>query len=224
MARKWNVALIALFCGLCLIFGAQVSLASVVQFSPVPPRPDWWDSADARVIFDDNENSAYPCVPPVPSSGSGTAEGPAGYAYDYQAFSFLEDGIWGDFLHVRLQNEFNPDMIKKFWVAYHYEGDPLYHGDVAFIEITGYYPDGSREGSDIWPVVYGDWVYLEFEMFPQPYLEDFLVGIGVSDGGPNDFSVDYLEMGTYCVPIPSTLLLLGGGLAGLFGLRRRLAK
>lgn len=217
MARKWNLALIAVFCGLCLILGAQVSLASVIQSEPT--RPDWWDSADARVIFD-NEDPAYPSVPSVPSSGGGTAEGTKGYPYNYMTTSFPMNEFWVDAILLHLENQFNPDKVKKFWVAYHFQGTNIDPG----IEITGYYPDGSRQGTHGSAVVDGDWVYLETEMFPQPLSEDFMVWIGASEDGANAFSVDYLEMGTYCVPIPSTLLLLGGGLAGLFGLRRRLAK
>ena len=195
-----------------LVFTALPALAChSCDYTP-PERPDWWDNADAKVIF---------CpVPSMGTSGGGTAAGTKGYEYSWMTQSIFDS----DYLSVLLQNQENQSMTKLFWVAVHFSDWNNDLGDCEAPIITGYYRDGSSESispeygdGTVW--VNGDWAFWESELFPQPDRETFTINVA-----GEEFEIDYVENGTYCVPIPSTLFLLGGGLVGLFGIRRRIRR
>lgn len=204
----------ALLLVLALVVGSIQAQANMVSVD----RPDWWDTADAQVIFNQ--------LPTAGTTGGGIAGGSAGYGYDYMTVSFPFPGAREDYLLVNLDNQEDPGKWKLFWIAAHIGGQGV--GSVInnldveeFVLITGYDSAGNPRGVDGFDYGWndGDWIWVEAWMFPQPDRETFLVQIlSEADG----FNVDYLELGTKCVvPIPSTLLLLGGGLLGIIGLRRK---
>ncbi len=193
--------------------------------SPVPDyRPDWWSNADAKVSLD---------TPAPGTSGGGIADGSKGYAYTWMTLTFFdsdpEDGGRTNFLTVWLDNDENQNMTKKFWLAVHFSEAFSELPDSDPPTITGYYEDGTYKSltpnvDDV--VLAGNWVYWEPSMFPQPDRETFVIQTLGDYLNPEktNFTIDYVEMGTYCVPIPSTLLLLSGGLLSIAGLRRKLRK
>jgi len=219
-----------LLIGLCACVGLVLSLGltqgqacTVLQTDPCPECvPGWWAKADAQVVFDS--------VPDMGRSGEGTAErlSPGGaFSYSWETMSFFDT----DYLILNLENEENASLTKHFWVSYHFNGTlptdaSLLGGTSGLLGITGYYETLISENDQslaftstdfgVLEVEHGKCAWVEATMWPQPARESFLLVVG-----KDDFSVDHLKLGTKCVPLPSTLLLLGGGLVGLIGFKRR---
>jgi hypothetical protein len=53
---------------------------------------------------------------------------------------------------------------------------------------------------------------------------DTLTLVGSDPSGGNGFMIDYFTYNTNPVPLPSAVLLLGPGIAGLAAIRRRFTK
>jgi hypothetical protein len=199
----------ALFIGL----GFVQAQACVVVQEPCDgcERPDWWDTADAQVTFPSWTLGMW-------KGGGGTAAGEKDYSFSYSTYENPD----GKFISVNLENE-QALPIKQIWVAFHVKEGVSVEGFEPTIQITGHYNNQDPEVlfndvSDI--TVSGNWFCLETLMTPQPAFENFIIRIG------DDYRLaDYLELGTKgAVPIPSTVLLLGAGFAGLVGFRKRRAK
>jgi len=218
MQVKSNIKNRIVFPGLAVFIGFFM-LCSSVYAGLVEDRPDWWevDIADAMVVFDG--------MPMQGTTGSEIlAAGTAKFEYDYSTFSWIGGGSFDNYLFVNLGNQWNPTKIKKIWIGYETVGDiPL----SPLMSITGYHENGETIEAMVINDYYDEsekYGFIEAIIAPQPDRETFLFHIAsINTNDPQfDFSIDYLEIGTKCVvPIPSALVLLGGGLIGLVGLRRR---
>ena len=124
---------------------------------------------------------------------------------------------------MNLDNEENPSMTKKFWVSFTFDGDLPQQGEL--VSIASYYDELDEETDTmLFSIgnglnVEGNCAWLEASLLPQPDRESFVIALGNPNG---EFSVNCVQLATKCVPIPSTLLLLGGGLVGLIGVRKKL--
>jgi hypothetical protein len=159
-------------------------------------------------------------------TGGSARAGRPGYSwtdwYHYSWDTFSIDEL--DYLVVNLDNEENGAMIKDLWVSFTFTG--ALPANQHLVYITSYYENlGLPNDTESYGIgngleVFENCVWLETSIFPQPDRESFVIALGDAD----DFYVDCVQLATKCVPIPSTLLLLGGGLAGLIGFRRRRTK
>ena len=184
-------------CALVLSLGLVEARAfSVAQIDPCPGcEPSWWADADARIVFDS--------VPDMAPYGGDTAEGTAGFSYDWKTASFFGT----DYLTLDLENEEDEFLTKHFWILFKYSG--TLDNNPNLVEIRGRYdqlPDGQLQLTASQFLGEGACRWVEETMYPQPFEETFVIALGNSD-----FQMNSLELGTKCVPIPSTLLLLGGG-------------
>jgi hypothetical protein len=208
---------------LSVFFVMQLSLlllSSSVQADLVDERPDWWGgTADAMIIFDP--------IPGVEILDPVMAGGEKGYAYtvDFseQSWTIPSYGtVTNSFINVDLTNEENLDKTKLFWVAFQYESN--YSPNYTSVSIRGHYEDGSISpelvSADNFRIV-NDWVYVEARLSHQPAWDEFVIQLDSVINGIPFYNINYLEIGTECVPIPSTLLLFGGGVVGLAGVVRR---
>jgi len=205
----------------CLMaFIGLFMLCSSVQASPStdPERPDWWDDADATIIFD-----------PIPSGDITTpllAGGTGGYTYTayFNETSFQSNSFTT--MNIFLSNEEKPQNIKFFWVGLHYNTGSEYAPDESFVDIVGHYNDGSGSTVDFDSFeldATNGWAYWGASLSPQPVWENFDILVNVADSDGDLFDVDYIEVATKAdpVPLPSAIFLLGGGLIGLAGFVRR---
>jgi len=191
-------------------------------------RPDWWDNADARIelalVNFTYEDINIPVV----------ADGTKGYLYTTHFNTIAVPPFFSSTsLTLDLENEENPNKTKLFWVGIHFIGhlNPVSGyvlPDQSFVDIIGNYNDGSQTktlGYDYFKVDADSegtgWAYFETSLFPQPASEEFSIQMDAFFNGAPAFQIDRIEIGTYCVPVPSALFLFGGGLVGLVGLRRR---
>lgn len=188
-----------------LVFSLGVSQANACAIPCPDCIPEWWTTADARIDMPSWTLDMW-------DGGGGTADGTKGYDFSYSTFETPE----GAFLAVNLENEENQNMEKKFFVGLHVSSSQSY---LPFVKVTSYYADGSVVPLEYVASNEGLWFCLEETISPQPGFESFLIKLSNEDGAA---VVDYVKLGTKCVPIPSTLLLLGGGLVGLVGIRKKL--
>lgn len=222
------------FSGLTVLIGFFMMLSTAYADIIDHERPGWWDIADARLeLLLPNFTYADIQTPVV-------ADGSKGYTYTTHFNTTAMPPFFSSTsLTVDLENEENPNKTKLFWVGVHFIGhfNPFANGYIlpdeseSFVDIIGKYNNGSQTGTlgydyfkvDADPAGSG-WAYFGASLFPQPAREEFNILVDTFFLGIPAFQIDRIEIGTYCVPIPSALLLFGGGLAGLVGLKRRKQK
>jgi len=217
------------FSGLVVFIGFFMLFSTAnacVATAPDHKRPDWWDMADAKIVF---SPLIYKDI-----STPVEADGLKGYKYKVHFNVTGNDFLSQTYMHIDLENEENPDMTKLFWVGFHFaefiDGD--YLPNESFVDIVAEYNNGSQTGSIPFDYFEIDsngsgsgWAYYAASLFPQPASEKFTILVDTFLGGQPIFQIDQVEIGTKCVvPIPSALILFGGGLAGLVGLKRRKEK
>jgi hypothetical protein len=189
-------------------------------------RPDWWLDANARIVF--SPLGYEDITDPLFADG-------LGYKYTVH-FNVTGNSVLSQtYMHIDLQNKENLHKIKLFWVGFHYLVDPSIGEDFlpneTFVDIIGNYNDNTQTGSipfDYFNIEVDQdgsgWAYFAASLFPQPASEEFIILVDTFLMGDQIFQIDQIEIGTKCVPIPSALILFGGGLAGLVGIRRRKQK
>lgn len=216
------------FPGLAVFIGIFMMLSSA--YAAIDhERPDWWDIADARIELL-LPNFTYADInTPIVSDGS------KGYSYTTHFNTTAMLPFFSNTsVTVDLENEENQNKTKLFWVGVHFVGhlNPFTNGyilpDESFVDIIGNYNNGSQTGTlgyDYFKVeadsLGSGWAYFGASLFPQPASEEFSIQVDAFFMGTPAFQIDRIELGTYCVPIPSALFLFGGGLVGLVGLKRK---
>ena len=191
--------------------------------------PDDYDEFDNPIFYPEVDDNPY--------------EGLHGMIHD----DFFGTAVWHDTWEGRnnvwqydensivdffVPNSPNPDLTKEVWFqATYYTIDG---GQIS--EDSWIYPEPAESFFDVFfeqvsrDAIEGEpgW-YRETWMgtiIPQPELEDFCIFF---DGGLDEFGfpiaatvyVDQVDIDTRCVPIPGAIWLLGSGLLGLVGIRRR---
>ena len=215
------------FSGLAVFIGFFM-LLSTAHAAVDHERPDWWDDADASIVF---SPLVYEDIS-IPLEADGL-----GYEYTVHFNVTGNNFLSQTYMHIDLENEENLDKIKLFWVGFHYTVDPITGGDFlpneTFVDIIANYKDGSQTGSILFDYFnlepgqdgFSGWAYFAASLFPQPASEEFSIFADASFMGMPIFHIDEIEIATKCVvPVPSAIFLFGGGLAGLVGLRRRKEK
>ena len=100
--------------------------------------------------------------------------------------------------------------------------DPEYFWNLPYLGL----PSGYKENFGYWNYFWtykgkNSWLLdMWFEVTPNPPWEDIILSFYVPAG--EYVWIDDLHIATECVPIPSTLLLLGSGFIGLIGFKRKL--
>ena len=225
---------------LAIMFALSLSLVSmgVAQADYYDP-PGWEINSYFTHQSWEFETSANPSGPTVDDNPFGVAE--------YEAFGTDENpiiwhstyagrtGVWefdeNSIIDFIVPNSANPDLVKEVWFQATYytvdsgrisEDSWIYPDDPFDAEVTfGQVSREAIEGEAGW--------YRETWMgtiIPQPGIEDFAIlfdGGFDADGNPIAATVfvTEIDIDTRCVPIPGAVWLLGSGLIGLVGIRRR---
>ena len=160
----------------------------------------YWSTGDDKVFFDLSDQAE----PGYDDPGYyETRYGHTGvmYAHDIKMWLCIE-------------NVYDPGLYKEIWVEVGFTGDFLN-------ELTEIYSSGTESliswNVDRDPVGY-DWDILTigWNIYPQPGHEDILLYF--TNSGVN---IDYIEVGTVCIPAPGAILLGGIGVVLVGWLRRR---
>ncbi|MCX5806209.1 MAG: hypothetical protein NT010_09125 [Proteobacteria bacterium] len=127
----------------------------------------------------------------------------------YNEWRYLPTNTYFDF---ELQNIYNPDGIKTVWFYMESSGS-------AFMKSVITTPGGIEPETIFETYGPGRYTWM-FTLTPQPSSEIVHIFFGT------ETIVTYAAMASHCstVPIPGALWLLGSGLVGLAGLRRRFKK
>jgi len=140
------------------------------------------------------------------------------------------NGVWeynyDSLVSFEVPNELHPELTKEVWFQATYWTDTS--GQISEDSFIFTDPDGvvtfarvSREAVEGEAGWYHDtWMGT---IIPQPFLEGFAIFFDDGLGGPATVYVDQVDIDTRCVPIPCTVLLLGSGLIGFVGIRRRVS-
>jgi len=137
----------------------------------------------------------------------------------------FDDPVWVDDSWLTIDNQYDETREKHLWLLIDFVGDELPLPFVPNIITSATVSDPVITVDDYEHVVMWEWV-----LAPQPDWEDIgFVDIELTEVFPVatfDFDsdafdeIDRIEIATYCVPEPCTLLVCGIGLA-LLGIRRR---
>lgn|GEM_PF-2647586 len=150
------------------------------------------------------------------------------YGMGMENFDFYghAGGMGSGYAAFYLPNEANPDLTKQAWVDYIVY---LHKNDTPADMVTGFYSDpdfvtdiGAMSGRS-WeglkgPGGTGYWWHVT-EEWTMAQLDQEYFYLETADGTAT--LIDAVDIQTRCVPIPGAVWLLGSGLVGLIGIRRR---
>ena len=214
---------------LAITFALSLSLVSIGVAQADYNDPPGWDSnpyfTHQSWQFDTNAN---PSAPTTDDNPFGVAAYEALDPVMWHATVGARSGVWeynyDSLVSFEVPNELHPELTKEVWFQATYftkDGgqisedswvfaDPA--GDVTFARVSRV----AVEGEAGW--YHDTWMGT---IIPQPELEDFVMLFDDGNFGDATVYVDQVDIDTRCVPIPCTVLLLGSGLIGLVGIRRR---
>ncbi len=141
--------------------------------------------------------------------------------------AYDEWGYWQVDYEFYLENDQIPGKVEHVyfyaeWAASQEKFDPDY------LE-TEIYDLPKLEGKEVANILLDndsdgnyDALYLEYFIPYQPKGEFITIYEWANDTSEDPWHIEYAEMGSKCVPIPGAVYLLGSGLLGLIGMRRRL--
>jgi len=142
---------------------------------------------------------------------------------DYNRYGYKLP-VWETPNMLRIDNDYVPDNTKQLWVEIWFTVAP--DKDLGFPGVAAKDDVGQSIGNitelprNLEPITDATWSWI---IFPQPAVEwvDFSEWVTGSGGSMASFDLDgdgfldieKIEVGTYCVPTPSSLLLCGIGIA-----------
>jgi hypothetical protein len=138
----------------------------------------------------------------------------------------FDDPVWIDDSWLTIDNQYDETRDKHLWLLIDFVGDELPLPFIPDIITGAAVSDPIITIDPTQHVVMWEWV-----LTPQPDWEDIgFVDIDLTQtfpvatfdfDGDDILEIERIEIATYCVPEPCTLLVCGIGLVGLLGVRRR---
>jgi hypothetical protein len=216
-----------------LMFSFILILTPNVRSAVVGPGelPSWHEDAQLQLgwIFNDPTNPQNSV--PIESWDKAIGNIPT-WSFDPGRVAWGNPGQWA----IRIPNLINDNPVKHFWLSWVYEFDVLanprtytsidWSPDNGFTNLgvsdVWFQADGMTETTDINLAVYGRMTII-YDLYPNPEWEDIWLGLDPMSVN-NGFYVTEVYVKTFCTPIPGAVWLLGSGLIGLIGCRRKLDK
>jgi hypothetical protein len=215
---------------LCVIFFAPIYSYGAIGPGPLP---DWHNDSQVQlgwVFVNPTSPQNTDIVPLWDKYVGGTLPS---WNYDSSRTAWEQPAQW----YIRIPNLVNDNPVKNFWISWVYEFDTLHPGPRSATNIdwpTDADPQyGNDSYNEVWFISPGvtttnyllanyAQVTMSLDLYPNPPYEDVYLGIFDGPGSPKYATEVYIK--TRCVPIPPALYLMGSGLVGLIGIRRRMAK
>ena len=188
--------------------------------------PDAYDEFDNPVFYPEYDDNPYGIPEMIHDDFLSTAVWHDTWEGRSNVWQYDDTSIVDFFV----PNSPNPDLTKEVWFQATYyttDGGQISEDSWIYPEPAELFPDGvgvsfaqvSREAVDGEAGWYHEtWMGT---IFPQPELEDFCIFFDDGAGNPATVYLDQVDIDTRCVPIPGAVWLLGSGLIGFAGIRRR---
>ena len=208
---------------LCLV---SMGVAQADYYSP----PGWDNNPYFTHQSWQFDTHANPSAPTTDDNPFGEAVYEASDPVMWHAAFQGRSGVWeynyGSLVDFWVPNELHPELTKEVWFQATYWTDtggqisedswifPDPAGDVTFARVSREAVEGEA-----------DWYHDTWmgTIIPQPLSEEFTIFFDDGLFGDATVYVDQVDIDTRCVPIPCTVLLLGSGLIGFVGIRRRVS-